>query len=389
MQFTLSCPVHSSYRVHQIAGMFDVPIAEKAERTFQFETPPIDDSWQIGCIVGLSGSGKSSIAKHLFPLAYAAGSERQWDSDKAVIDNFGELPIKTITNMLTVVGFSSPPSWIKPYSVLSNGEQFRCDLARALLDGRRLTADSSRGLVVFDEYTSVVDRNIAKIASAALVKAIKRDSQLPSAVCNLPSFVAVTCHYDILDWLEPDWVLDTATGKVQRYCTEGRLLRRPIIELDIFRCERRLWHRFKTHHYLSGDLAKNCRCYAAVLRRRQTADGSLQPDTSGAGAPLLPSVPVSFCALIPQQGVERWYRVSRIVTLPDYQGVGIGSKFLDALAELYVGQDYRFSMTASHPSVRSHCQRSERWKATNVMKTGSKRSKGRAVVSFEFTEPQS
>ena len=377
MQFTLSCPVHSSYRVHQIAGMFDVPIAEKAERTFQFETPPIDDSWQIGCIVGLSGSGKSSIAKHLFPLAYAAGSERQWDSDKAVIDNFGDLPIKTITNMLTVVGFSSPPSWIKPYSVLSNGEQFRCDLARAFLCApcvniassavKKFTAkcaeDSQRtqreSLVVFDEYTSVVDRNVAKIASAALAKGIKT-GRIP---CK---FVAVTCHYDILDWLEPDWVLDTATGKVQRYCTEGRLLRRPNIELDIFRCERRLWHRFKTHHYLSGNLAKNCRCYAALWNDK----------------------PVAFCALIPQQGFERWYRVSRIVTLPDYQGIGIGSKFLDALAELYVGQGYRFSITASHPSVRSHCQRSERWKATHVMKTGSKRSRGRAVVSFEFTEPQ-
>ena len=251
--------------------------------------------------------------------------------------------------MLTVVGFSSPPSWIKPYSVLSNGEQFRCDLARALLDG-------SRGLVVFDEYTSVVDRNVAKIASAALAKGIKT-SKIP---CR---FVAVTCHYDILDWLEPDWVLDTATG-----CVSRRLLRRPSIELDIVRCERRLWHRFKTHHYLSGELAKNCRCYVALL--------------SG-GCKLL-GTPVAFCALIPQHGFERWYRVSRIVTLPDYQGVGIGSQFLDALAELYVGQDYRFSITASHPSVRSHCQRSEHWKATSVKKTGSNRSRGRAVVSFEY-----
>ena len=57
---------------------------------------------------------------------------RDWPPDRAVIDGFGQRPIKDITHLLTAVGFSSPPSWIKPYRVLSNGEQFRCDLARAL-----------------------------------------------------------------------------------------------------------------------------------------------------------------------------------------------------------------------------------------------------------------
>jgi GNAT superfamily N-acetyltransferase len=323
--------------------MFDVPIAEKATRTIDFVSPPIDESWQIGCIVGPSGSGKSSIARHLFSQPSGCGSDgSEWATDKAVIDGFGEIPIKEIIHMLTLVGISSPPSWIKPYSVLSTGEKFRCDLARALLVAEHNT-------VVFDEYTSVVDRNVAKIASAALAKAIK-SGKIP---CR---FIAVTCHYDILDWLEPDWVLDTATGTVSR-----RLLRRPNIELEIFRCERRLWDLFKAHHYLSSNLAKNCRCYTALWKDK----------------------PVAFCALIPQQGFERWYRASRIVTLPDYQGVGIGSALLDTLAEMYVEQGYRFSITASHPAVLSHCKRSEHWKTINIKKTGSNRSQGRAVVSFE------
>jgi GNAT superfamily N-acetyltransferase len=324
--------------------MFDVPLSKKAEQTIDFEPPPIEESWNIGCIVGPSGSGKSTIAKHLFGKQYYTAGD--WQPDQAIIDGFGELPIKTITSMLTVVGFSSPPSWIKPYSVLSNGEKFRCDLAKALLQTE--AEYRLNDLIVFDEYTSVVDRNVAQIASAALAKGIKSGA-IP---CR---FVAVTCHYDILDWLEPDWVLDTATGTVSR-----RLLQRPNIELEIFRCERRLWNMFKTHHYLSSNLVTTCRCYAALWNGK----------------------PVAFCALIPQQGFERWYRVSRIVTLPDYQGVGIGSKFLDALAELYVQQGYRFSITASHPSVLSHCRRSEHWKAINVMKTGAKRSSGRAVVSY-------
>ena len=367
MQLTLSCPVFSSYRVQQIAGMFDVPIAEKAHCTLCFNAPPLDTSWSIGCIVGPSGSGKSSIARHLFGQNYYTGND--WNNDRAVIDNFGDLPIKEITHMLTVVGFSSPPSWIKPYSVLSNGEKFRCDLAKALLGTQPSGCGSD--IVVFDEYTSVVDRNVAKVASAALAKAIRRSQEsvgrsqnkTPASCLLTPvSFVAVTCHYDILDWLEPDWVLDTATGELAVSMGERRLLRRPGIDVEIFRCERSLWKMFKTHHYLSGNLANSCRCYVALWDDK----------------------PVAFCALIPQQGFERWYRVSRIVTLPDYQGIGIGSALLDSLAELYVQQGFRFSITASHPSVLSHCKRSEHWKAINVMKTGSKRSSGRAVVSFEW-----
>ena len=210
MQITLSCPVFSSFRVQQVAGMFDVPLAEKAERVLSFEKPP--DGGVIGCIVGPSGSGKSSIARHLFGNDYYTGND--WDHGVAVIDNFDAgLSIKEITQMLTLVGFSSPPSWIKPYSVLSNGEKFRCDLARSLSRG---------GLVVFDEYTSVVDRNVAKIASAALAKAM-RSNRID---CR---FVAVTCHYDILDWLEPDWVLDTSAGTVS--CgTSGALKKNGVLK---------------------------------------------------------------------------------------------------------------------------------------------------------------
>jgi len=261
MKIELSCPIHTSFRVQQVAGMFDVPVSKKAEQTLEFDQPPIGESeWKIGCIVGPSGSGKSTIARHLFGDNYYTGG--QWGKDKAVIDCFGpsqtgsDKSVKDIVSMLTVVGFSSPPSWIKPYSVLSNGEQFRCDLARALLQG---------GLVVFDEYTSVVDRNVAKVASAALAKGIK-SGKIP---CR---FVAVTCHYDILDWLEPDWVLDTATGLVER-----RLLRReprwqrPGIELEIYKCHHTDWRLFSKHHYLnSKKLSTGAQCYVACIRSQNT-----------------------------------------------------------------------------------------------------------------------
>lgn len=96
-----------------------------------------------------------------------------------------------IEKMFYAVGFGSVPSWLKPFSVLSNGEKMRVELARALLE---------KDFVVFDEFTSVVDRQVAQTASMAIHKAIHRTGK---------RFVAVTCHYDVLEWLQPDWVFDT------------------------------------------------------------------------------------------------------------------------------------------------------------------------------------
>jgi ABC-type ATPase with predicted acetyltransferase domain len=102
--------------------------------------------------------------------------------------------IEEITNTFSSVGFSSPPSWLKPYHVLSNGEKMRVDLANAILQKNEL--------FVFDEFTSVVDRQIAKIGSFATQKAIRKTNK---------KFIAVSCHFDIEEWLMPDWVFNTDT----------------------------------------------------------------------------------------------------------------------------------------------------------------------------------
>ena len=90
----VSCPVHDSFRVQQVAGMFDVPLAEKATERFEVELPADDDDWQIGLIVGPSGSGKSTVARHAFARRVVPAS-RAWPADRAVVDCFGELPVRT------------------------------------------------------------------------------------------------------------------------------------------------------------------------------------------------------------------------------------------------------------------------------------------------------
>ena len=145
-------------------------------------------NFKIGVIVGSSGSGKSTMLKQF-------GIEEQptWEPNKSVISHFDN-PEDGI-NRLSSVGFNSIPSWYKPYHVLSNGEKFRADLARKM-----------KSNAVIDEYTSVVDRTVAKAASMALSRYVKNN--------DLHNIVISTCHMDIVDWLEPDWVINTDTGEL-------------------------------------------------------------------------------------------------------------------------------------------------------------------------------
>ena len=355
VDIVVECPVFDSFRVQQVAGMFDVPLGEKSTEQFSVELPEEDEPWQVGLIVGPSGSGKSTVAKEFF--AGELYRQTEWPKDRAVIDCFAELPVRKVTELFTAVGFGSAPAWVKPYHVLSCGEQFRCDLAKSLAMGDSTNAP----VVVFDEYTSVVDRQVAKACSMAIAKGIRRG--------NIPCrFIAVTCHYDVAEWLEADWVLDMATGTLQR-----RRLRRPPIELEIRRCRMAAWKLFARHHYLTGSLGAGSRCYLATWQGE----------------------PVAFVATLPVIAKKNHRRFSRIVTLPDYQGMGIGMRVVAAVSSLHRSEGHRINVTSSHPALIGHCRRSELWRTVNVKKLGSssrsprrlsayRSSKGRAVVSFEF-----
>ena len=182
--------IDDSFRVQKIIGQFDLK-KEHSNEHFIGEIV-LPDDWQIGVIVGPSGTGKTTIANELFGDKFVKNEY----THKSVIDDMpSNVDVNQIGQMFYAVGFGSTPSWLKPYNVLSNGEKMRVDLANAMLKS---------DFCVFDEFTSVVDRNVAQTMCIATNKFVKKNNK---------KFVAVSCHYDILDWLQPDWYFDTGQMK--------------------------------------------------------------------------------------------------------------------------------------------------------------------------------
>lgn len=184
--------INESFRTKKVRTDFDYN--KEQVITHLSGTIVTPKKWNIGCIVGASGTGKSTIAKTKFNKYYINGFE--YDNN-SVLDNMNtNCTTEEITKMFYRVGFGSVPEWFKPYSVLSTGEKMRVDVARALLHSDK---------VVYDEFTSVVDRTVAHNLCIALNKYLKGTNK---------QFIAVTCHKDVIDYLQPDWVFSTDEMKM-------------------------------------------------------------------------------------------------------------------------------------------------------------------------------
>ncbi len=366
IEITRSTPIVRSARVTQLEGMFDVPPSARSEVRWKAALPIEARPWQIGLIVGPSGSGKSTIARELFPEELVHGFD--WPADRSLVDAFPKgLSIKDITLLLSSVGFSSPPSWLRPFAVLSNGEQFRATIARALAERPEL--------VVIDEFTSVVDRTVARIGSAAIAKAVRRRAG--------QQFVAVSCHYDVVEWLDPDWIYEPATNGFQwRLERRGR----PPISLEIARVGSAAWKLFSRHHYLTASLNRSATCFCAFIEGR----------------------PVAFDAWLPFIGRlkddRRARRGHRTVCLPDFQGVGIGNALFNFCASLWAGLGYRAFSCTGHPAEINRRLRSpELWRLTRApsrtardsvhadrrfSKLRNARASNRLTAGFEYVGPR-
>lgn len=349
--------IERTARVVQVEGIFDLPPAKSAEHVRSHELPLDERDWLIGMIVGPSGSGKSRLLDTLYPER----AEPAWGRGALVDDFPAGMQISEITGVLTSVGLSSPPAWVRAHATLSNGEQFRAELAW------RLLADPG-DVVAIDEFTSVVDRTVAHVASAAVAKYVRRAER---------KLVVAACHYDIIEWLQPDWLYDTGTQSFEWRC----LQRRPDISLDVYRWrDRSIWSAFAPHHYLTGELAKGAKLFVGLVDGRPAA--------------------LTSALHMPHPKARGIWREHRTVVLPDYQGVGIGNALVERIAGVFLGAGLRWRATGSHPGIVVHRARSPLWNMdrrpgfvaaggrSGIMGAGGWReSSNRRTASFEFVGP--
>lgn len=325
MKIHLTHEVQNSGRVMQVAGMFDVPTSER--QSLEILVPDAlvgiargsaERDWNVGLIVGPSGSGKSTVARELFGDFFVP----EWDSSRALVDDFPKgVSTKEITALLTSVGLGSPPAWLRPEPTLSTGEKFRAHVARAL-------AEPELDPVVIDEFTSTVDRTVAQVSSHAVQKAVRARQR---------RLVAVACHFDIIDWLQPDWVYRPDTVDFEW----RRLQRHPPLELTFTELPRSAWTPFARHHYLSHTLHAASHCYGAWIGDECVAFNCHIP--------------------FPHPQRKNIRMGHRLVVLPDYQGLGIGLRFDDWLGQMLYRKGYRYHKTISHPALIASYLKSPRW----------------------------
>ena len=327
-----------TYRAARVKSLFNAESGCNFDLTI--ENVDLSGSWNIGVVVGASGSGKTSIGKQIFSENKIANLAEGWNNDRPIIDDI--LPggdFNTVTGLLASVGLGDVPAWLRPFRVLSNGEQFRAGLARLICEKPEE--------VVVDEFTSVIDRQIAKIGAQAFQKAWRRENPTGKVILLTP-------HFDVVDWLQPDWVIDTNNKTFERGCPRQR----PTIELEIRKVNGSYWRYFKPHYYLDLPMPIAAEYFVG------TVDGELA------------------CHL----AVSPWfhlkgYRATRLVTMPEWQGAGVGTRFLNAIAQYHLDGNGRRNKQlptyfhTSHPQLCVALRRSDKWVQVSAKLYGDNKSK--------------
>ncbi|MDL2315308.1 ABC transporter ATP-binding protein [Bacteroidales bacterium OttesenSCG-928-C19] len=332
-----SCKEFNSYRSARVKSLFN---AENGHEWKHIADLPIEEfDWQIGLIVGASGSGKTSIGANIFgePIHDLYDN---WERNAPIVDCIApDSDFNSVTAALSAVGLGDVPAWLRPFHVLSNDEKFRAGLARLICE--------RPSNVVVDEFTSVIDRQIAKIGAGAFAKSWRKGQG---------KIVLLSCHYDIIEWLQPDWIYDTTEARFSRDC----LRQRQRLELRIYKVRGSVFRHFKKHYYLDLPYPVAAEYFVGIIGN--------EPVCHVAVAPLF---------------TAKAYRATRLVVMPEWQGAGVGTRFLNAIAEYHLqgrgrcGHKFPTFFHTSHPQLCGALRHSKLWKQTNAKLYGDSKAKSR------------
>ena len=312
-------PLISKVEIDEITQSLITPFdyrSDGVEKFYPYLVPEdIPKDFNIGVIVGASGTGKSTLLNN-----FGIPKTPEWNKNKSIASHFKDS--EDASKRLNAAGLMSVPDYVKPFHVLSNGQKFRANLARLLEPS-----------AVIDEYTSVVDRNVAKATSVAMSRYIKQN--------NVKNIVLATVHRDILEFIEPDWVIDTDRGE----WSTGRWLQRPNLVIHVYPANHSIWGYFSANHYLTDKLNKASHSYIALWENQLVGFISVMSYPSGT--------------------VKNAWREHRLVIHPDYQGLGIGPKLSEIVAQHYLDNKKRYFSKTSHPRLGGYRDNSKLWKPTS------------------------
>lgn len=353
----LTSPVSTSFRCQRAADSLDIDVEKKAVHTLTI--PGVHFGlYDIGLILGASGSGKTTLAQsvwgeHVF--------EQVLDPARPVIDQFPDhWEYDDCAQALTGIGLTAVPCWIRPAYTLSNGQRARAEAALqiARLDVARENSPTVPPPIVLDEWTSVVDRTVAKVMSHCLQKYARRAKR---------RVVVLSCHYDVTEWLSPDWIIDcnAETFQDRRGLHGGERSER--LEFFVAATDKRTWPMFSRYHYLSDKLPKG----GLHLYGLWHGPNQIGFVCYANYVPPIPGKPVTFHA-------------NRLVVHPDYAGLGLGIRLLNATAADMVGKGFRVMGKYSSTPVARAMMKAPLWKLRQIgrqigkTKVGGNLQRGRA-----------
>lgn len=260
-------------------------------------------NWKIGSLYGPSGTGKTTILTAKFGIP-----QYKFLTEGKPIDHISE-------NILITVGLMSIPTWYTDISLLSGGEKERYRIACIL------TNSKENDTIVLDEFTSLVDRATAKGMAKGISKWCRNNNR---------RLIVASINNDIFSFLKPDFIWSTRYNKFITYVEEE-------IKLDFIKGSYDDWKLFERYHYLSSKLFTGSAITLALIDNE----------------------PVAFIAVSTQ--IQHGRRIHRLVVLPEWQGLGIGTKLLEYATEIEHNAGFKVYIKTSHPAIGSYLQLSNKW----------------------------
>lgn len=316
VEVILESAVSNTFRCKMACDALDIDIKKKSKHHLKIEGINVPEKWNVGLVYGASGSGKTTLAKKLF------GDEvfkAILDDNLPIIDQLPkELTYEECASILSGIGLNSVPCWVRPVKTLSNGQRARAEAALLMVQ--------NAGIINIDEWTSVVDRTVAKAMSHCLQKFARKNNK---------QIILLSCHYDVLEWLIPDWLIDCNEQKFYLREEEDFFFkRRDELVFTIRKIGRDSWKYFSKYHYLSERLpGGSIVLYGLFFEDKQIGFQCFANYT--------PHV----------KGKQKIYHSNRTVIHPDYQGLGLGIKLINESSRVFQKENPLFRIMAKFSAL--------------------------------------